>query len=89
MPGSWPTMMVIARPKVKPRSTGRETKPVRLPSRRPPAARKHRLTSPTAIVASASLTSGSPGAVASTAPRIAADEEVGDMIAKRLRPMSA
>ena len=41
--GNWRTMMVIARPKAKPRSTGREMKPVRPPRRSAAAARKHRL----------------------------------------------
>ena len=41
---------------------------------------------PTAIVAQRQLDRASPGTAASTAARIAADDEVGDTIAKRLRP---
>ena len=87
--------MVSARPKAKPRSTGREMKPDRLPSRNSARPRKMTPTSATSAVASAAFIAGSAAAPrplvvrpAILAARIAADEDVGETTAKRLRPTS-
>ena len=98
--GNCLTMMVTARPKAKPRSTGREMKPDSEPSRNSERPRKMTPTIATSAVAKVSRMAGSrvgpavpielPSiSPASAAARIAAAEEVGETIAKRLRPASA
>jgi hypothetical protein len=77
--------------KGKPRSTGRETNPARLPSRASasaanssPASRVSAVT--LAFIACAPLP---PARLASAAARMAADEDVGETTANRLRPSRA
>ena len=64
-------------------------KPVIPPSRAAAATRNSAPTSATATVASPAFAAALPGMAASVAARIAAEEEVGDTIAKRLRPIAA
>ena len=90
--GNCLTMMVTARPKANPRNTGREMNPDRLPRRNSDSARKITPTKPTNAVASASFMAGSTPAAVSPpidAAKIAAEDDVGDTTAKRLRPASA
>ncbi|MCY1244565.1 hypothetical protein D9M72_576510 [compost metagenome] len=79
-------MMVIARPKAKPRSTGREMKPARFPSRSSDAVTNRTPVSATITVTSAILSVVDPGSVAIVAARMAAEDDVGDTMAKRLLP---
>ena len=82
--------IVSASPKAKPRRTGREMKSARPPRRAMPAIRKATPVKMTRPKASASFwVSSAPGKEATAAARIAADEEVGAVMAKRLRPAMA
>ncbi len=81
--------MVTAMPKLKPRSTGREMKLASPPARARPAMRKNAPAARTAAAVMAADCAGRPCIEISKAPRIAADEEVGATMAKRLRPQAA
>ena len=87
MAGSWRMMITKARPKVKPRSTGLAMKADNPPIRATPAIRKNAPVSNTSPMASASRWVASPPASkAVVAASTAAEEEVAETMAKRLRP---
>ena len=85
MTGSCLRIMVAAKPKAKPRSTGREMKADSAPSLSAAAMRKAP-TMATTTVAIAKRMAVSGDIAASDAPRIAAEDDVGATIAKRLLP---
>ena len=79
----------MARPKAKPRSTGREITLDRAPSRVAAASRNSRPTRATVMATSSIFCAGVTESVASIAARIAAEEDVGETTAKRLWPKMA
>lgn len=79
-------MMVMASPKAKPRSAGRDTKLATPPRRNSDARPNNTPTINTASVASVIRSATVPPRVASEAAKIAAEEEVAETIANRLRP---
>ncbi|MNP19893.1 hypothetical protein D3C76_1124460 [compost metagenome] len=82
-------MMVSARPKAKPRSTGLAMNEVTLPSLNSPASRKNAPVTSTRPMARVERSSGSPLArVAVAAASTAAEDEVAETMAKRLLPKS-
>ncbi len=87
--GAWRRMMVIARPKAKPRRTGRATKAVTAPRRAAAANRKRPPMAATIAVTSAACAAAPPGMAARVAARMAAEEEVVVTMAKRLLPIAA
>jgi len=89
MAGNCLMIMVMARPSEKPRRTGLATKPVRLPSLVKAASAKKAAVSRTTAVTKAGFPSGAMGVVAKIAARIAADDDVGAAMAKRLWPIDA
>ncbi|MNY54429.1 hypothetical protein D3C86_1903040 [compost metagenome] len=81
--------MIRVRPKVKPRSTGLAMNAEMFPRRASPASRKKLPVSSTRPVARASLRLASPGARETVAAAsTAAEDEVAETMAKRLRPTS-
>jgi hypothetical protein len=87
--GIWRMMMVSARPKAKPRSTGRATNPARLPSRAAASPMNSMPTSRVKAVALAAVMPLPADRLARLAARIAAEDDVGDTTANRLRPITA
>ncbi len=87
--GSCRAVMVMAMPSEKPCSTGREIKFASAPARRAAAARKQNPAARTAASEIAAVCKPLSRIDRISAARIAADEEVGATIAKRLRPDSA
>ena len=82
-------MIVSAKPNAKPLNTGREINPVKFPNRNRLAIRNSIPANKTARVAFAAFSKAVPGKEASVAARIAAEDEVGATIAKRLCPTAA